>query len=147
MHAQSTNMRRTENIVQFPILDTQRRRQARRLKPQEIGVRAPKTHLGRASSRVTIEIDPRPTVLGDLPFALISDAARETTGVRCLWRAMCPRGLPQGQKNPATDIHAGIVEILCTGVCSNSQVPLVLGLLSTMASAMKVSSLLVKVTA
>lgn len=92
---------------------------------------------------MTIEIEPRPTVLGDLPFAFISDAATKTTGVRCLWPAVCPRGLSQWQKSPAADIHTGNMETLFTGMgVQNLKIPLLFRLLSTMSSAMKVSSLL-----
>lgn len=47
---------------------------------------------------MTIEIEPRPTVLGDLPFALISDVARKTTGVRCLWLQCVPGGYRRARR-------------------------------------------------
>lgn len=135
---QSTN-RRTENIVQFPTATEGRQRPQMLEASPNIHVRTRKTYFGRARSRVTIEIEPRPTVQGDLPSALISDAARKTTGVsvRGAWR--CVRGFSECPKSPTADIQPGNMETLSDRRVFKSQKPVLFRLASTMSSSLKVS--------
>lgn len=94
---------------------------------------------------MTIEIEPRPTVLGNLPFALISDAASKTTGVSVASRAVC-RGSSSARSARGRHPTRNYGTPSCTqGGVQNLKISLWFRLLSIMSSALKVISLLAAV--